>query len=309
MVVLLSSQIIDELINGNDVQDRKKKQRAVASSSSQVIDELLNDSDDLQDVDDFQNDYETASLDGLQSSPTLELSIVPPRCLSPILDSRTNTNIQNDFYHSLISSTVAPLRKSSTLETNSSNNMLGHFDLNNTVIPSPFSDMSIYQICLWLCSNLNILQLANCMNFSMQTLAADGSRFTPSILPAISTTISNPYDKTKASRDYLEELKCLFLRVRNPPRKVIENLVRQIIKCDLNSAEEIEWLQIATKHFGDFCNKLINSVEKLVEEFKEKRIRSITSPLQKEEIIVFVDESTTINMLNRWLSATNIDEL
>ncbi|CAG8614120.1 19000_t:CDS:1 [Cetraspora pellucida] len=116
-----------------------------------------------------------ATLSSRQLSPTLELSIVPLRCFLPILDSRTNTNIQNDFYYSLISSTVASLRKLSTLESNSSNNMLGYFNLNNTVISLPFSDMSIYQICLWLCSNPNILQLANCMNFLMQTLAANGS--------------------------------------------------------------------------------------------------------------------------------------
>jgi hypothetical protein len=35
----------------------------------------------------------------------------------------------------------------------------------------------------------------------------------------------------------------------------------------------------------------------------------MTSPLQKEEIISFVDEAVTVHMLSRWLNATNIDEL
>jgi hypothetical protein len=36
---------------------------------------------------------------------------------------------------------------------------------------------------------------------------------------------------------------------------------------------------------------------------------SLTSPLQKEEIIKFVDESATVQVLNRWLNATNMAEL
>lgn len=68
----------------------------------------------------------------------------------------------------------------------------------------------------------------------------------------------------------MEELKCLFLRVRNPPRSAFEELVRKIIKCDLNSAEGIEWLRLAIKHFGDFRNKLIDAIEGLVRLFKER---------------------------------------
>ena len=33
------------------------------------------------------------------------------------------------------------------------------------------------------------------------------------------------------------------------------------------------------------------------------------SPLQKDEIIAFVDESVTARVLSRWLNATNVDEL
>ncbi|KAF0427343.1 hypothetical protein F8M41_006059 [Gigaspora margarita] len=73
-------------------------------------------------------------------------------------------------------------------------------------------------------------------------------------------TALNQDDKAKAGRDCLDELKCLFLRVRNPPRKAIENLIRQVIKCDLNSTEDIEWLQIAKRHFGNFRKKLVNDV-------------------------------------------------
>lgn len=35
----------------------------------------------------------------------------------------------------------------------------------------------------------------------------------------------------------------------------------------------------------------------------------ITTPLQKEEVVSYIDESVTLHVLNRWLSATNIDEM
>ncbi|CAG8563758.1 5958_t:CDS:2 [Racocetra persica] len=208
-----------EINHSNNNNSRKKIQKTVTLSSSQIINELINGDNNVQGHKKKQEAVASSS--------------------SQISDELLNNsdNLQDNDYFLVDDFQVTLLRKSSTLESNSSNNMLGHFDLNNI--------------------------LANCMNFSMQTPAADSSRFTLSILSAISTTISNPYDK----------------------------------------------LQIATKHFGDFHNKLINNVEKLVKEFKEKRTCSITSPLQKEEIIAFVDESTTINMLNQWLSTTNMDKL
>jgi hypothetical protein len=135
-----------------------------------------------------------------------------------------------------------------------------------------------------------------------------------------------------AHRDYLEELKCLFLRVRHPPKGAIQDLVRQIFKYDLNSAEGIECVRIANKNFGDSRNKLVNGIMELIKLFKEQRsrlaygrnsffnffrliliyfcnYRIATDPLQKDEIITFVDESVTIQVLSRWLNATNMAEL
>lgn len=75
----------------------------------------------------------------------------------------------------------------------------------------------------------------------------------------------------KANRDFLKELKCLFLRVRNPKKSVFEDLVQQIFNCDLNSSEGIDWLRAANRNFSDFRNKFLDSVEEAIEIFKEKR--------------------------------------
>ncbi|CAG8776574.1 16584_t:CDS:2, partial [Gigaspora rosea] len=123
--------------NNEDVQGHNKKQKIITPLSSQVIYELLKDSDDLQD------DDEIASLvlgPSIQFSPTLEPRVVLLRRSLPAQGSRTNANIRNDFYQHRISPLVSPLKNLATIKSNSSNNMLGHFNPNNTVIPSPLND-------------------------------------------------------------------------------------------------------------------------------------------------------------------------
>ncbi|GES93354.1 hypothetical protein GLOIN_2v1886077 [Rhizophagus clarus] len=182
-----------------------------------------------------------------------------------------------------------------------------HFDTLSEDIPSAFREMTIYQLCLWLCKNPNILQLANSMNLSMKSAVVDGSLSTSQTLPIASQPIIRE-DKAKVGRDFLEELKCLFLRIRDPHKSAIEDLVRQVIKCDLNSVDGIEWLRIGNRHFGDFRNKLLDGIESLIESFKETRNDSTTLP-RKEEVDKFIDEETTKIVLRRWLNATRLDEL
>ena len=77
----------------------------------------------------------------------------------------------------------------------------------------------------------------------------------------------------KTNRDFLEELKCLFLRVRSPKKSVFEDLVRQVFNCDLNSVEGVDWLHAANRNFGDSRNKFLGNVEEVINAFKEKRVR------------------------------------
>ena len=77
----------------------------------------------------------------------------------------------------------------------------------------------------------------------------------------------------KANWDFLEELKCLFLRARNPNKNIFEDLVQQIFNCDLNSGKGINWLHAANRNFSDFRNKFLDSVDELIDAFKEQRVR------------------------------------
>ncbi|RGB21753.1 hypothetical protein C1646_777334, partial [Rhizophagus diaphanus] len=151
-------------------------------------------------------------------------------------------------------------------------------------LPLYFNDMdTIFQLATWLCVNPNILQLANAIYLSMQTSLANGQQFTSSNLTnptklQLQSTLQE--DKSKVSHDFLEELKCLFLRIRNPPKRALEELVQQIIKCDPNSAESLE------------CQGIPE-----------------TTLSQKEDIVDFVDEETTKNTLQQWLSVMKINDL
>jgi len=79
--------------------------------------------------------------------------------------------------------------------------------------------------------------------------------------------------QSKFNRDFLEELKCLFLRVRNPNKSAFEDLVRQVFNYDLNSTEGINWLRAANRNFGDSRNKFLDIVMGVIDEFKGKRVQ------------------------------------
>ncbi|CAG8670745.1 84_t:CDS:2, partial [Cetraspora pellucida] len=100
----------------------------------------------------------------------------------------TMSILNDDFipFNGSASHSLIPASSGSLQALNSDNS----FMLNTPNIPSTFKEMTIYQLCQWLCKNQNVLQLVN--------------------------TIQN--DKIKAGHDFLEELKSdgiEWLRVRN----------------------------------------------------------------------------------------------
>ncbi|CAB4430768.1 unnamed protein product [Rhizophagus irregularis] len=220
-----------------------------------------------------------------ESTPALESrnEFVPlirtSRTVSPVLESRNEfvlshrtrsavdlrNDISNEYIHlNRNSSSVPDSRENRINIMNNTRNVMNtsrhHFDTTTKIVPSPFDEMTIYQLCSWLCANPDILQLANNMHSSMQTPVVEGLRLMTSTAPGSLTMPQHQENKMQSCRDFLEELKCLFLRVRNPQKRVLEELIRKVIKCELNSAEGIEWLHTANRHFGDFRNKLVNGL-------------------------------------------------
>ncbi|GET50840.1 uncharacterized protein OCT59_028759 [Rhizophagus irregularis] len=133
------------------------------------------------------------------------------------------------------------------------------------------------------------------MYLSMQTPVANtfniiSPNFNSSTLASGVSQMPKQKDMVKANRDFLKELKCLFLRV-----------------------QEKRFQGFANRNFSDFQNKFLDSVEEAIEIFKEKRLRvnkdTTACSLDENEIISFVNENLTLNILQSWLSMTNMTKL
>ncbi|CAG8653745.1 9856_t:CDS:2, partial [Racocetra fulgida] len=167
--------------------------------------------------------------------------------LTTVPDSRTNSQIDYiSLNRTLRSRPMSPLESGDNMMNirmnntcNVMNNSTIHFDTTDNSVPSSFNKMMIYQLCSWLCENPNILQLANNMNLSMQAPVIERLQLMPSNSPGSLAMLQPREDKTKTCRDFLEELKYLFLRIQNLKKSVFEELVLKIFKCELNSAEGI----------------------------------------------------------------------
>ncbi|CAG8756731.1 12720_t:CDS:2, partial [Dentiscutata erythropus] len=338
-----SSQIISELLNDNDTALNN------ISNDDDILDDYntSNNVDTLDDI--FNNDDAFNEVDELadQDLPSRPMSTGSNNQNILTFKSRTSNQIQKEIISSnrTVPSRLVTLRENSPIYNNLTSELepRNEFNFSNkisrtkpiTVSNSRNNDQFNYnsrKILLGSGNNTMNIQMNNTCNmmntliFHSETInevvplsfdkmliyqlspVVEGSQFMPFTFPRSSTTIlQNQGDKIKANRDFLEELKYLFLHVRNSRKGIFEELVLKIFSCELNSTEGVEYLHIANRHFDNFINSLVNNIIDLISDFKETR--SMTGPLQKEEILAFIDESATSHMLNRWLNATNVNEL
>ncbi|CAG8559199.1 6712_t:CDS:2 [Cetraspora pellucida] len=212
--------------NNATVTSHKKNQDTVTSVvDNQTIDDILNSFDnsiepnhnnedvsynsEIEETKSSQSHIRLRAIISDNFNSTLISAPLRPS-VTRAMSIHTTSILNDDFIpfnrpasHSLISASSGLLQA-----LNSDNS----FMLNTSNIPSAFREITIYQ------------------------LFVDGSLFTSQLLPITSQPAIQD-NKIKAGYDFLEELKCLFLRVRNPHKNAIEELVRQIIKCNLNSAD------------------------------------------------------------------------
>jgi hypothetical protein len=262
----------------DDLDNLDNLDRSNKASESNVYHNTL---DNLDDLDGFNSSNKASrSYSHLHLNTTSRphphsndhLNRTPP--FTPYSNNNdTRFNIDNVFR----SNTPNMLHSNTSPFTNDSSVRSTFQTLNNTGSTlGPFHKMdNVHQICSWLCANPSILLLAYNMHLSMQTPVANSFSFvSPNFNSSMLTTgipqMSNQGDKVK-NLDFLEELKCLFLRVRNPKRSVFEDLVRIIFNCRLNSTEGTNWLTAAKNSFTDSRNKFLNAVEQEIDNFKAKR--------------------------------------
>ena len=66
-------------------------------------------------------------------------------------------------------------------------------------------------------------------------------------------------------------MKCLFLRVRNPPSITIDEMVTKVFAINVNSEQGKSLLSRTKSIFGDFRNKYNNAVVNFVKDYKKTR--------------------------------------
>ena len=68
-----------------------------------------------------------------------------------------------------------------------------------------------------------------------------------------------------------ETTKCLFLRTRNPPSTVFDELIKKACMVNINSEQGTNLLARTKGTFGDYRNKYNNAIVKFVNDYKELR--------------------------------------
>lgn len=189
---------------------------------------------------------------------------------------------------------------------------------------------NVLEICNWLVDRPQIIELASKM-LAAKSSTYEETNLNLSYSSKKSITSCNVsinclnYFNTKQlliiyliklqdkSRLWNEELKCLFLRNRDPSVATLDSFIRLVCGCEPYTEEAKAIMNISRKRLGDYRNKLNTTVTKLVTEFKEikqreqQRIPIIPS---QQAVNQFIDESVVIKkVLQRYIASTNEAEL
>ncbi|GES82461.1 hypothetical protein GLOIN_2v1488591 [Rhizophagus clarus] len=114
------------------------------------------------------------------------------------------------------------------------------------------------QICNWLVLHPSVLHLANKM--------LDASTKQPSTNLPLTTSTSSPSDNDNY-RLIDEEMKCLFLRTRNPPDHAFDKITQKIFGHDAYQSVAKSINKRYHKSFSDYRYQLKNVLSTLVKEF------------------------------------------
>ncbi|PKY33174.1 hypothetical protein RhiirB3_451891 [Rhizophagus irregularis] len=132
-------------------------------------------------------------------------------------------------------------------------------------IPSQFgAKTNQLQICNWLVLHPNVLHLANEM---LAALSTPPSSNTP--LTTLTSSTLSASDNNDKYRLIDEEMKCLFLRTRNPPDHAFNKITQKIFGHDAYQSMAKSINERYRKSFSDYRYQLKNVLSALVKEFQE----------------------------------------
>uniref|UniRef100_U9SVE5 Uncharacterized protein n=1 Tax=Rhizophagus irregularis (strain DAOM 181602 / DAOM 197198 / MUCL 43194) TaxID=747089 RepID=U9SVE5_RHIID len=109
---------------------------------------------------------------------------------------------------------------------------------------------------------------------------------------------------SKKDKDFLMELKCLFLRSRNPSTSTLQQIIENIWPgYIINSPESTAYISKAHRYFDSFRNDLNKNMIILARQFIKDKDIEINDTLDKDEIINYVDEAIVKKTLSLFLKA------
>ncbi|CAG8673037.1 1907_t:CDS:2, partial [Cetraspora pellucida] len=111
------------------------------------------------------------------------------------------------------------------------------------------------------------------------------------------------------ARLWHKEIKCLFLRCRDPPSGAIESLITKIFKYELYSNEAVEIICHLKRVLTDFCSKFNQRIATLVNDFKERQSEKQTPSPLRSDLNEFVTQEVTEQILQRYLNGTNVNKI
>ena len=112
------------------------------------------------------------------------------------------------------------------------------------------------------------------------------------------------------ARLWHEEIKCLFLRCREPPDGTIENFITEIFDYELYSDEAVEIICHSKRVLTDFRSKFNKGIASLALEFKNKQSRNRSAlVISSTDIDQFITLDVSKQILKRYLNGTNMEKL
>ncbi|GBC38990.2 protein split ends isoform X4 [Rhizophagus irregularis DAOM 181602=DAOM 197198] len=171
-------------------------------------------------------------------------------------------------------------------------------------IPVQFGAMTNQlQICNWLVLHPSVLHLANKM--------LDASTKQPSTNLPLTTSTSSSSDNDNY-RLIDEEMKCLFLRTRNPPDHAFDKITQKIFGHDAYQSVAKSINERYRKSFSDYRYQLKNVLSTLVKEFRqivESEYTESSDPTDEEGNNFISREVVLKRILSRYVSAIDFTKL
>ncbi|CAB4427921.1 unnamed protein product [Rhizophagus irregularis] len=183
-------------------------------------------------------------------------------------EKRNNNNRQNDLARLLEQEErITEKRREKERRGNNKDREENENDENEDEkeIPSQFgAKTNQLQICNWLVLHPNVLHLANEM---LAALSTPLSSNTP--LTTLTSSTLSASDNNDKYRLIDEEMKCLFLRTRNPPDHAFNKITQKIFGHDAYQSMAKSINERYHKSFSDYRYQLKNVLSALVKEFQE----------------------------------------